>query len=1009
MSSQCSADSAVMETVLRRISRQERENPVLLRFLCDKFSISEDDILLCVNCVQDDTRYRVENVWRSSKYTLALRNTVMARRNVKSMCPCAEQYSRGEPVRHVYIVEYGTETTEYDVPFYHLFLFSTASVSLGVMSRCMHCGFRKYLFRYGREHQLCAKDVKNEHFLLHSIQNDLEHEFVSVEDDAWPNVDVLYTKYDGKFGDVFLSETVVTKTTDARFVSDVCLPSITAQDGPNVVFVQSPCGSGKSQFSVAAICQLFDLRRLPNGVFLPVATKAQAAAHTAAFQTAFPGFQFGRNTHPSDLKILHYRKDDNTVGQTCTVRLREPQSDLVTFGNLSSICTINSMVKHFQYYDKTSGQFKIHVPSLVWMDEVVSLLDALSLSEHMKTTEGGRSKAIKFFEHIVSRCDYIIATDAYLNTPCFEYVSELRRRANKIDRVEVVNFTSRYRINRCYVHHNREDEFLHHVAENIKAGNRCLVLSDSKAIITKVYNGIVQVCPQKKLKLYSADTADDIKDYDFEHCEDVWVDADALFSTPALTTGVNFTKRHFNNCFFFATGMSVSARTTLQMMNRVRCYLDKEIFVYSPVRYALDFMPTAEEEARVCESVLRDAEYESALAPDLQDQFYINEHNALVYEPIARMAISFLREHTESRRDYTHDFVRYAIFSGYDVYMGIPLARNSLAVSNETTPDAAECITPELAELECPVVQQAAIMLDAHQIKQVEKFTRLAGLELPSEWPKSVKNMTDAQQEISKMFALKFYTGLKPSDVVTPDYVEKFYDKSHFFRRLVFLDHLCKYSRQNVLIAREDCEAEFYKRLTPNPLYFVWGLLKVVGILEELGVLDYESVNQRCEDVIGEVEADFNPFPFGIGIDKGKQRNVLPQHIADHVKRNYNAYCKQFGKDVNRNELEREPTVYTIYSLFTAALSRIGIKVQTTKRARSRTLYSLRAKDECEIFVVRVLRPVILGVEQALHPTYNKHTLKLLVRFTMLTRDTAAWEKVHGLSFSRMADFIKQQ
>lgn len=991
--------TSVYETVLRRITRHERDSPHLKTFLCDKFNIVENDIIMFVNCLKSDAPYRIENVWNSTKFTIAFSRDVMHKRNIKSLCPCADAYARGEPVQHTYVVEHGFQCERYDVPFYSLYVFSTASIALALLVSCLHCLAKKFVFRYGREHHMGPRDHKYELFLLRMIQDELGHALVSVNDDAWPNGEVVYTRYAEALRSEFLDPALVTQRTDARYVSDVCMPKLQCADSPNVLFVQSPCGSGKSQFSVAAICYWFDQNVLPNGVFLPVATKAQAAAHTAAFQTAFPGFVFGQGTHPRDLKILHYRKDDITVGQTCAARVKNPASDVITFGNLSSICTINSMVKHFQYYDASLGQFRIHIPSLVWMDEIVSLLDALSLSEHMKGTEGGRSKAIKFFEEIVAHCDYIIATDAYLNTASVEYVMTLRRRANRNDKVEVVQFDSRFRINRCYIHHNKEDEFMHHVAENIKAGNRCLVLSDSKATCLKVFNGVAEVCPDKQLKLYSADTADDVKDHDFEHCEEVWVSADALFSTPALTTGVNFTKQHFHNCFFFATGMSVSARTTLQMMNRVRSYIDSEIFVYTPVRYAVDLMPTAEEDARACQAVLSNERFEQELAPDLRGQFDLDENHALVYAPVAQMAISFLREHTESRRDYTYEFVRYAAFSGYDILLGIPLARNSPVVTGEVSP-ATEPQEAEIAELECPVVHQAATMLTAHEHKQVEKFARLAQLELAPEYIKSTRHMSEFDRERNKMLALKLGTGLRFDEPVTPEFVERFYDKTHFFQRLKFLDHVCRFSEEHPMVAFENCEADFFKRLKPDPTYFVWGLQKVTSLLNTLGVLAYDPFTP-AEDVLGS-QSDL--FPLGATIPKPKHREPLPADIAEHLKQSYVAYCKQFGRDINRKEFEREPTVYTLFSLFTAAVSRLGIAVKQSKRGRDHTVYILKAKDECELYLVKMLRPIQADQLQL----YNRSTLKQLCRFLFLTRETPAWEAVHGMSFDALLRAVSQ-
>lgn len=970
--------------------RQAERDPTILSFLSKRFGLhSEEEVTVLLNCLRNDASYRFENTLESRRYVIAFAEEAQFRRSVRCLCGCSDKVAKGELPLLGYVLRCrDEEQAPLYVPFYQMYTFSTASIALAVVFKCMRCYTVKYVLKVPRDHILDKSHVKFATHIADICQNVLGQELTTIEDIAWPNSEALYTHYHRDERTDYLDPAVITETSDERFVSTVCMPKMRALQPPSILFVQSPCGSGKSQFSVAAICHLFDRKLLPNGVFLPVATKAQAAAHTAAFQTAFPGFVFGESTHPRDLNILHYRRDDQTVGETCAVRVNSPDHDTITFGNLSSICTINSMVKHFQYYDKTSGAFRIHVPSLVWIDEIVSLLDALCLSEHMRTTEGGRSKAIAFFEHIITHADYIIATDAYLNTPCYDYIIELRQRSRRVDTIECIRFDSRHRINTVHLHHNDEQQFLHHVAENLNAGKKCIILSDSKQIILKVFNGISEVCPDKRLKVYSADTSDQVKDHDFAHCEDVWLEVDALFATPALTTGVNFTKQHFNNCFVFATGMSVSARTTLQMINRVRSYTDNEIFAYTPARYALNFPLDHVEEEQVATDLLSDRTLDTDLAPvDLQAHIHIDEDNTIVYNPIAKLAVKLLREHSDSRRDYTHAFVDVALYSGYRLLLGVP----QLAGDPDVDP------SPEELHAE----QQVTDMLEAHATKQQDRFLRLSQLQMPDEWPQSNKNSTEEQNEISKMFAVRYYTGLQPADPVTPLYTEKLYDKTHTYTRLRYLTYLCQFSQDHPRISVDNAEADYYKRLQTSPTYFIWCLFRLVSMMGECGMLHYQRNHHLVVQPVTDIEHD--PFPATIVVHR-KERE-LPLDVREHLQRFYTLYCKQFSRDMSAQDTAKPKTTKTLHSLAVSAFAKIGIQVRQTKRSHNHTLYQLKAKPEIEFFLMYVLRPVITGREPRPLQAYN---LALLLRLYNLFASTSElqFEDVHKVTADSLRDCV---
>jgi hypothetical protein len=772
-----------------------------------------------------------------------------------------------------------------------------------------------------RDHVLSADNMKYNYVIQHILFQRFHLPVRVIESAFWPTEACAYETFD-KITENPLDQRLVTIHSNERFVSSVCLPLINNEaTRPRTLFVQSPCGSGKSKFGVAYACRLNDFKLLPNGIFLPVATKAQASAHSAAFKKAYPEYVFGV-THPRELNILHYKNSDTKVSDTCRVRQHNPASPLVTTGNLSAICTINSLVKHYTYRNK-EGQLVIHVPSFVWLDEIVSVLDALTTSEHMRHSQGGREYIITVFEHILRHCTYLLCTDAFLNTECVRYIQQIRGAHDNT----IVQFDSRFRVNDVYIHHNSVNEFLHHLAESIKANKKVFVLSDSKALATKAHNGMLEIDDiGRKFQYYSAETSDATKDHDFANCSDVWVQYDGIVSTPALTTGVDFTTRHFDQCFVFASGLSITARTNMQMVVRVRNYVDAEIHAYLPARQTYVFPMDSQEEANELDRIVSNVYYETVIS-GIAQQIHVDANHIIQEAPIAKLAISYAREHDTSRRDYANEFAILSRFSGYRVHLGIP--GQSLLEEEDTD----------------MVVQNSESMIVAHVDKEAERFARLSALVMPEELPKQTARykLTEHDNEVINMYKLRRSIGMEYAAVVPVHIIEKFYDKTAHFEHMRFLGYVCELSGQGGYMDDRD-EPMFYKRLNPHSQYFVWALRRLTETMRKYKMLNFQAV-VRKDDMV--------PFSFGVTVPL-KNREMEPADEA-YYKRCYPAFCKQFGKIMTKDEGSRTMDLRILRVLYTSAMCRMGISIRQDARSKGVTRFKCIPGPQCELYIAKML------------------------------------------------------
>ncbi len=947
------------------LTEHATEEAELKRYFNQRLSISEEHYAVCTKQLIDDSKYLFENVIHCQRYVLGLTKEAFQKRLVRSLCPCATKVSEGHQHSTTNRVRQRSTMVgaiSYETPFYDVYLVNTVSLALCVFLRCRDCRVRKNITTIPRNHVLQKDASKYDWFVEWVTRHVFQLRLRTTIDPIWPCNRQTSQEYP-KETENMLDQNLITIHSDERFVSSLCLPLVLDhRRRPDTLFVQSPCGSGKSKFGVAYISRLYDMKLIPNGVFLPVATKAQASAHVSSFTKAYPEWVFPL-THPSRIGILHYKNSQKTVSEGCALRDR---GATVSVGDLSSICTINSMVQQYTYRDRY-GQLKIHVPSFVWIDEIVSVLDALTMSEHMRSVVGGRVRAIKVFEHIVANCTFLLCTDAFLNTECVQYIQEIRK--NK--KTEIVQFNSRYRLNTVHVYQNKEAEFLHHLAEAVKANKRVFVLSDSKSFASKAHDGVIEIDElQKKFKYYSADTADDVKDHDFSHCTDVWMELDGLFSTPTLTTGVDFTNLHFHMCFVYATGMSITARTNMQMIIRVRQYIDAEIHAYLPTRQTFRFPLDKQEEAEQALSIVESRDYEKSLSSDILGIFHVTEEHCITKAPIASLAVSYAREHDDSRRDYASEFVRLSRFCGYTVYLCVP--------SQNTTPED---------DLD-PITANSENMQIAHKELEDTRYIELATMPMPDELPQQIrgKKLSEDANKVLKLYKLRKSIGTEYDYRLQPNFIKQFYDKTVYFDRMRFIGYLCEITDDYNGYIDDFNEPEFMKRLKSSSTYFVKSLKKISEMMDKYGMLDYT----------GPVQRDMMPFAFSIQIPIQVDRRELDEEDAAHIKQFFMFYCKQFCRPTTKDDYKRSVNMQTLKVLYSAAMTRFGVQVrQTPEKAGYKYKYSIKPSVECELYIAKMCN---LKKRGKVIPC----SLQMLSRLAHFTRHglnhKLAWDSAHGFT-----------
>jgi len=166
-------------------------------------------------------------------------------------------------------------------------------------------------------------------------------------------------------------------------------------------------------------------------------------------------------------------------------------------------------------------------------------------------------------------------------------------------------------------------DFIQALKTAFKEKQRVYVASDSKSWLDHVRSALLKpVWPTACVQIYSSDTSkDEGVQTELNAPNDHWPAYDVIFASPSITHGVDFTVKHFAQQFYLVTGRSITCRSMIQAMRRVRVTERHRVNVCT-------YQMTARKELPVCsESISVYGQdwaawkigYDGVLAPNMRD------------------------------------------------------------------------------------------------------------------------------------------------------------------------------------------------------------------------------------------------------------------------------------------------------------------------------------------------------------------------------------------------------
>lgn len=264
-----------------------------------------------------------------------------------------------------------------------------------------------------------------------------------------------------------------------------------------------------------------------------------------------------------------------TFRQTFSESLREAFPDFKLYTDMQSsqisaafaprlIVQVESL--HRLIWDAMSQM----TPDLLILDEVESVLAQFSSGLHKSFNE-----SFTVFQWLLGSAKRVICMDANLSDRTYRTLHRMRP-AHPV-----------------YFHWNQHtraaDDIVHVTMHSgtwldkfvalLQGGKKIAFASNSLREAKAVVHMLQTTFPDKKMKLYSSETARGEKILHFGDVAKYWSDYDVLAYTPTVSAGVSYERAHYDCMFVYLSDASCDVETARQMLGRVRQLADKEYYV----------------------------------------------------------------------------------------------------------------------------------------------------------------------------------------------------------------------------------------------------------------------------------------------------------------------------------------------------------------------------------------------------------------------------------------------
>jgi len=214
------------------------------------------------------------------------------------------------------------------------------------------------------------------------------------------------------------------------------------------------------------------------------------------------------------------------------------------------------------------------------------------------------------------------------------------------------------------------------ILTQLKSGKKVVVVTNSIKTSQELNAWLSEQIETIKIGLYNSETKESKKSKHFRDVNNYWAKYDCLIYTPTITSGVSFTRHHFDILVGLFTTGSCNVETCRQMIGRVRNLADAHVYIHvQTYNRPEDVFPVLPETIRECMKYERTKLLEYAQGKYNVEQLtfdYNPSGNAEYYNNLAYHIVSEnIAYDNRSRNSFVGLFIRYLTEAQFEIQRNV--------------------------------------------------------------------------------------------------------------------------------------------------------------------------------------------------------------------------------------------------------------------------------------------------------------------------------------------------
>jgi hypothetical protein len=196
---------------------------------------------------------------------------------------------------------------------------------------------------------------------------------------------------------------------------------------------------------------------------------------------------------------------------------------------------------------------------LVLIDESERILNQFSSHETFNHKE---KDSFDYLYHIIRGSKKVICMDGGQGNRTYSFMKHFGKNISLVNKSQV---------------HNHEialmddiDKWTNDIISDLSNNQKVVIASMSATDLKTLYDKLIGLYPEKKIKMYTRNTDSKVKMTDASDVTNAWSELDCLMYSPCFEAGVNFDVKHFDKLYGLLTSGSCSQESFYQMIARVR-------------------------------------------------------------------------------------------------------------------------------------------------------------------------------------------------------------------------------------------------------------------------------------------------------------------------------------------------------------------------------------------------------------------------------------------------------